>query len=98
MKKQIQYTKITLVHFLLLILVFTLSIHATTNAISIKNIGLVPYSSYEVLIAQGFKPRKDVESWQFSMPIAWNADPFKDENWRFQLQAWRLIDPILNLL
>ena len=24
---------------------------------------------------------------------AWNADPFHDRNWRFQLHAWRPIDP-----
>ena len=31
-----------------------------------------------------------------SFPINWNADPFKDRNWRFQLNAWRMLDPYVN--
>jgi hypothetical protein len=29
------------------------------------------------------------------MPIDWGANPFADDNWRFQLNAWRMIDPLL---
>ena len=36
-----------------------------------------------------------MKPWLFTIPIEWDADPFKDTNWRFQLHAWRLIDPIL---
>lgn len=67
----------------------------TANEISIKNISLVPSTSYAKLINEGFKPRKDVQPWPFSIPIEWRADPFNDINWKFQLHAWRLIDPML---
>ena len=42
-----------------------------------------------------FRPRGDVEPWRYSLPIDWNADPFNDRNWRFQLHAWRMTDPFL---
>ena len=41
-------------------------------------------TTHPFLINQGFRPRKDVEPWQFSIPIQWNADPFNDRNWQFQ--------------
>ena len=81
--------------FLIPLSIFVLSVNVAANEISIKNISLVPSTSYEKLIDEGFKPRKDIESWPFAIPIDWNADPFRDTNWRFQLHAWRLIDPIL---
>ncbi|WP_057464372.1 heparinase II/III family protein [Pseudovibrio sp. POLY-S9] len=43
----------------------------------------------------GFKPRKDLPAWRFSNQIDWSADPFSDVNWRYQLHAWRMMDPIL---
>lgn len=42
-----------------------------------------------------FRPREDVEAWSVRLPIAWDADPFQDGNWRFQLNAWRMTDPLL---
>lgn len=42
-----------------------------------------------------FRPRKDLPAWQLTMPVDWRADPFKDKNWRFHLQAWRMIDPLI---
>jgi hypothetical protein len=68
---------------------------ASQPLISIDSIGLANYSSYEILKKNGFKPRSNVDSWPFSVPIEWNADPFQDVNWQFQLHAWRLIDPII---
>ena len=42
-----------------------------------------------------FRPRKDLPAWHLTMPVDWRADPFKDKNWRFHLQAWRMIDPLI---
>ena len=36
----------------------------------------------------GFQPRSDVPVWDSSLPIDWDADPFADRNWQFQLHAW----------
>src|SRR5690606_1431378 len=40
--------------------------------------------------------RGDVEPWPLKLPVDWAADPYNDRNWRFQLNAWRMTDPILN--
>ncbi len=42
-----------------------------------------------------FKPRKDATPWPLQLPLDWSADPFKDNNWLFQVHAWRMIDPLL---
>lgn len=42
-----------------------------------------------------FKPRSDLKAWPLRLPLDWNADPFQDENWQFQLHAWRMMDPLL---
>lgn len=39
--------------------------------------------------------RPDLPRWPLTLPISWNADPFKDSNWRFQLNAWRMIDTLI---
>jgi len=43
----------------------------------------------------GFRPRGDLEPWPLKTPIDWGADPFSDRNWQFQLNAWRMTDPLL---
>ncbi|RRW48802.1 hypothetical protein EGJ42_13285 [Stutzerimonas stutzeri] len=44
----------------------------------------------------GFVPLgRNVAPWPFQLPVDWNADPFKDRNWRYQLHAWRMLDPLL---
>jgi hypothetical protein len=44
----------------------------------------------------GFVPLgRNVNPWSFQLPVDWNADPFKDRNWRYQLHAWRMLDPLL---
>jgi len=43
--------------------------------------------------AEGFKPRADLPTWPLTDQIDWSADPYNDNNWRFQLNAWRMIDP-----
>jgi hypothetical protein len=35
------------------------------------------------------------EPWPIDLPIDWGANPFKDSDWRYQLNAWRLIEPNL---
>ena len=42
-----------------------------------------------------FKPRKDLTAWQLKIPVDWRGNPFRDKNWRFHLQAWRMIDPLI---
>lgn len=44
----------------------------------------------------GFVPAgRAVAPWPFQVPLDWNADPFRDRNWRYQLHAWRMLDPLL---
>ncbi len=43
----------------------------------------------------GFKPRRNLGAYPLDLPIDWAADPFTDENWRFQLNAWRMLDPYM---
>lgn len=44
--------------------------------------------------APAFRPRGDLPVWSLALPLDWNADPFGDRNWRFQLSAWRMLDAI----
>lgn len=46
--------------------------------------------------SRGFKPRKDTPPYPLDLPIAWDDDPFSDRNWRYQLNAWRMIDPYID--
>ena len=39
-----------------------------------------------------FRPRRDVQVWDASLPIDWGADPFGDPNWQYQLHAWRVME------
>lgn len=39
--------------------------------------------------------RSDLPRWPLVAPLNWNADPFHDSNWRFQLDAWRMLDPLI---
>jgi hypothetical protein len=84
-----------MIYWLILLTVIPLIANASNTSISIKNINLSSFSTYKYLKSKGFKPRRDVEPWPFSTPIDWDADPFNDRNWQFQLHAWRLIDPII---
>ncbi len=68
--------------------------HVAANPVSIDHINLTN-PNYKNFLASGFKPRKDVPAWPIKLPIDWDTDPFDDRNWRFQLHAWRLIDPYL---
>ena len=40
----------------------------------------------------GFQPRPDVPVWDSSLPLDWDADPFADRNWQFQLHAWGITE------
>lgn len=44
---------------------------------------------------EGYKARTDTPAFRVALPIDWNADPFRDANWRSQLHMLRLIDPFL---
>lgn len=50
---------------------------------------------YDALMSKGFQAREDVPPWPLHYPLDWAADPFGDNNWRFQLHAWRMTDPML---
>ena len=39
-----------------------------------------------------FRPRRDLQAWDASLPIDWSADPFSDPNWQFQFHAWRVME------
>ncbi|MCZ0925745.1 heparinase II/III domain-containing protein [Vreelandella janggokensis] len=60
-----------------------------------EDINLYRSQNYRGLKEIGFQPRDDVEPWPFSVPVNWAADPYDDSNWKFQLNAWRGIDPII---
>lgn len=47
--------------------------------------------------AQGFQPpgRSELPPWPLQLPLDWGADPFDDRNWQFQLNAWRMLDPLI---
>jgi len=49
---------------------------------------------YDAQVRNGFRPRADVSAVQLGIPLDWNMDPFGDRNWRFQLSAWRMLNPI----
>nr|WP_298125418.1 alginate lyase family protein [uncultured Pseudoxanthomonas sp.] len=49
----------------------------------------------EQLLAGRFKPRRDVDYWEFSYPIDWVADPYKEDNWQFLLHSLYMLDPLL---
>ena len=51
-------------------------------------------AGYLEQVTQGFKPRSDVPAVRLHPPLDWDMDPFNDRNWRFQLSAWRMLDPI----
>ncbi len=42
-----------------------------------------------------FKPRDDTKAFGYTLPLDWEIDPFTDNNWRYQLHAWRMLDPRL---
>ena len=49
---------------------------------------------YAEYVQRGFKPRSDLEAYVIRLPFDWAKDPFRDNNWRFQLQAWRMLNPM----
>lgn len=51
----------------------------------------------EFLREHGFQApgREDLSPWPIDLPLAWDADPYHDRNWRFQLHAWRMLDPLV---
>jgi hypothetical protein len=76
--------------------VFSLLLTCSTRAEVTKDDLYLSYTStVDELRKVGFRPRKDVDPWPMKIPINWGADPFDDENWQFQLNAWRSIDPFL---
>lgn len=49
---------------------------------------------YADQVRVGFQPRSGVRPIRLEPPIDWNMDPLHDRNWRYQLSAWRMLDPI----
>lgn len=50
--------------------------------------------NYAFQVREGFRPRVDVAAVRLTHPVDWNMDPFHDRNWRYQLSAWRMLNPI----
>lgn len=42
-----------------------------------------------------FSAREGAGAWPLELPLDWDADPFQNVNWQFQLNAWRMINPLL---
>jgi hypothetical protein len=42
----------------------------------------------------GFQPRADLPPYPLAYPLDWTIDPHGDRNWRFQLHAWRMLNPV----
>lgn len=70
--------------------------------VELKDLGLVRgHVGSSVLEAaerqrrEGYKARTDTPPFALALPIDWNADPYRDANWRSQLHMLRLIDPFL---
>ncbi len=58
--------------------------------------GNEPKPQIEALWSEGFvPPGRDMAPWPFQLPVEWDADPFDDRNWRFNLHAWRMVGPML---
>ena len=58
--------------------------------------GVDKTNSYaEDVVAGKFRPRRDVDYWEFSYPIKWDADPFREDNWQFLLHSLYMLDPLL---
>ena len=50
--------------------------------------------NYDNQMREGFRPRADIAAVRLTHPLDWNMDPFHDRNWRYQLSAWRMLNPI----
>ena len=51
-------------------------------------------SGYADYVRDGFKPRVDLAPYRLDFPLDWRVNPYRDNNWRFQLQAWRMLNPM----
>jgi hypothetical protein len=68
----------------------------TAAAIDLDDLALAePRGGYAYFTRHGFRPRNDMTPIVLRLPLDWDQDPFDDPNWRFQLHAWRMMDPIL---
>lgn len=54
-----------------------------------------PSVAAERQLSEGYKARPDTPPFRIQLPLDWNADPYRDANWRSQLHMLRLIDPFL---
>ena len=48
------------------------------------------------LLDEGYRARRDTAPWPLRIPIAWDADPFNDRNWRTQLNTLRPLDLLIS--
>lgn len=63
--------------------------------INISDIELINRQTYVDYIENGFQPRNDLPPYKLALPVDWNINPFGDNNWTFQLHAWRNLDPAI---
>lgn len=66
--------------------------------VSLKDCEIVSSKPEAIQIyeTEGFRPRKDSIPHFLTIPIDWSSDPFKDRNWMYQLNAWRMLEPYFN--
>ncbi len=70
---------------------FEFSREINTKSIILKNF----CSKSDIIVNGVFKPRKDCEEWKIQESIDFEESPFDDDNWIYQLNALRIIDPIM---
>ncbi|NQY43386.1 MAG: hypothetical protein HRT87_08590, partial [Legionellales bacterium] len=85
------------------IIIFTSLFFVYIQKISAEVIkDIIPEDIYLASLDGGFKKIRtdgfatnNHPPWPLDLPLDWGADPFKDRNWQFQLNAWRMIDQYL---
>lgn len=72
-----------------------------SDQIVLDDFEIIKFKDYEIAIDQylkeGFIPKgRDLKGFDITTPIDWDADPFSDRNWMFQLHSLRMLDPVMN--
>lgn len=70
---------------------------------SLNSFEILPFPDFEREIlkymTEGYIPKgRDLPGFNIEVPIEWDADPFHDRNWKFQLHSLRMLDPWFNKL
>jgi len=71
-----------------------MTLQALRAELALSDFHIVGGSAKEQPGENEFRPRSGLPAYPLELPLDWNADPFRDRNWRFQLSAWRMLDPL----